>query len=218
MPKRGGVGLAQVRRVPQRVRPGRPGYGATACRDLIAAPVLAFAQLPGDLSPFAIPLHDPGAPHHDLTLATLRMLVVARGRRRFAWVTGFVPGPPLRHGHRRRPVQPGKCPGTCVAYAAGFATGNVVGIAIEDRLAPGHSLLADRQPAAAPMPSPRALRQRGWAPPRSPAMAQEGTVGVVLCFVPRREMEDARRLILQADPEAFVTVEDVRSLYGGWRA
>jgi len=36
--------------------------------------------------------------------------------------------------------------------------------------------------------------------------------------VPRRQVGPVRQQVLTTDPGAFVTVEEVRSLYGGWRA
>jgi uncharacterized protein YebE (UPF0316 family) len=175
------------------------------------------AQLPwGQVPPFAIPLMILVLRTTDLTLATLRMLVVIRGRRGLAWGLGFVQAlffvtavvAVLSYLQN---------PWNLVAYALGFATGNVVGIAIEARLAPGHILLRIVSPARADTIT-EGLRLNGWGATQMAGRGGEGTVGVILCFVQRREIEDARRLILQADPEAFVTVENVRSLHGGWRA
>jgi uncharacterized membrane-anchored protein YitT (DUF2179 family) len=39
----------------------------------------------------------------------------------------------------------------------------------------------------------------------------------VVSYVPRREVEPTRRLVLAVDPGAFLTVENVRQLRGGWR-
>jgi uncharacterized protein YebE (UPF0316 family) len=176
-----------------------------------------LTQLPWErIPPFAIPLMILALRTTDLTLATLRMLVVIRGRRGLAWGLGFaqslffVTAVAAVLSYLRNPWN-------LVAFCLGFATGNVVGIAIEARLAPGHILLRIVSSARADTIA-EGLRRCGLGATHVAGRGGEGTVGMVLCFVQRREMEGARRLILEADPEAFVTVENVRSLRGGWRA
>jgi uncharacterized protein YebE (UPF0316 family) len=175
------------------------------------------AQLPWErIPPFAIPLMILALRTTDLTLATLRMLVVIRGRRGLAWGLGFAQAF-LFVTAVAAVLSYLQNPWNLIAYALGFASGNVVGIAIEARLAPGYILLRIVSPARADTVT-EGLRRNGLGATQMAGRGGEGMVGVVLCFVQRREMEDARRLILGADPEAFVTVENVRSLHGGWRA
>ncbi len=180
---------------------------------LLDIPVrLPWGQIPSSV----IPLMILALRTTDLTLATLRMLVVIHGRRGLAWGLGFVQA--LFFVTAVAAVLSYlQNPWNLVAYALGFATGNVVGIAIEARLAPGHILLRIVSSARSDT-IVDGLRLRGLGATHMAACGGEGAVGVVLCFVQRREIEVARRVILQADPEAFVTVENVRSLRGGWRA
>src|SRR5512138_1376909 len=77
----------------------------------------------------------------DMSLDTLRMLFVVRGRKGIAWVLGFVQSIIFVLAitsvlsHLDNPLN-------VVGYAAGFATGNVVGMWIEERLAIGHVKLS----------------------------------------------------------------------------
>lgn len=152
----------------------------------------------------------------DLTLATLRTLAVVRGRRLFAWVAGFIEallfvtafGGVL--GNLSNPWN-------LLAFAAGFACGSVFGILIENRLAPGHSLLRILSPALAESIA-EALRDQGYGATSLAAQGQQGAVGLILCYAPRRAVESVRRRVTMIDPAAFVTVEHVRALNGGWRA
>ena len=152
----------------------------------------------------------------DLTLATLRMLAVVRGRRLFAWVTGFVEallfvtafGGVL--GNLSRPWN-------LLAFAAGFAFGSVFGILIENRLAHGHSLLRILSPTLAENIA-EALHDQGYGATSLAAQGQQGAVGLILCYAPRRAVESVRRQVTEIDPAAFVSVEQVRTLDGGWRA
>jgi uncharacterized protein YebE (UPF0316 family) len=105
-----------------------------------------------------------------------------------------------------------------IGYAAGFATGNVVGIMIEEKLAVGHtqirivssrlgSAIADR------------LREDGYAVTEVAARGKDGMVALLSCSVRRRRVANVRELVNQVDPTAFITAEDVRPVRRGfWRA
>ena len=76
----------------------------------------------------------------DMSLDTLRVLYVMRGKKSFAWILGFcqalifITAISAVLSNLDNPIN-------IIAYAAGFATGNVMGMAIEERLAQGHTHL-----------------------------------------------------------------------------
>lgn len=153
----------------------------------------------------------------DMSLDTLRVLFVVRGRRAPAWVVGFLQSAlwvvavasVLSHLDNLLNV---------VAYAAGFATGSVVGMKIEDRLAIGHShvrvISAQRGEAVA-----GALRRAGYAVTELAGRGKDGTVSILTTSVRRRDIEPVRSQVLEVDTEAFVTLSEVRPLHRGfWRA
>ncbi len=153
----------------------------------------------------------------DMSLDTLRVLFVVRGRRPQAWVVGFVQSAlwviavasVLSHLDNLLNV---------LAYAAGFATGNVVGMRIEERLAIGHSHLRviSRQRGQAVA---GAVRSAGYAVTELSGRGKDGTVSILTTSVRRRDIDPVRSEVLQADPDAFVTLSDVRPLHRGfWRA
>jgi uncharacterized protein YebE (UPF0316 family) len=152
----------------------------------------------------------------DLTVATLRMLLVVRGRKSLAWIFGlfqsasFVLGIAGVLGNLSNPLN-------LLAYAAGFATGNVIGITIEARVAPGQSLLRIVSSKWGALLT-ESLRSFGHGVTEVLAHGMEGTVSVIYCYVPRREVRSTKVEILTVDPEAFVTVQSVRQLRGGWWA
>jgi uncharacterized protein YebE (UPF0316 family) len=76
-----------------------------------------------------------------MTMDTLRVLVVLRGRKGIAWVLGFFQALifVLAIGSVLSNLDN---PLNVLGYAAGFATGNVVGMLIEERLAIGHVQLS----------------------------------------------------------------------------
>jgi uncharacterized protein YebE (UPF0316 family) len=105
-----------------------------------------------------------------------------------------------------------------IGFAAGFATGNVVGMIIEERLAIGYiqlrvissrrgTALADR------------LRAEGYAVTEIPARGRDGVVTLLSCSVRRKQVETVRQMVSNVDAEAFITAEEICPLRRGfWRA
>lgn len=149
-------------------------------------------------------------------LDALRMLSLARGHRTAAWLTGFTQSLlfVLAVGGLFSNLNN---PWNVIAYAAGVATGTVLGILAEARLAPGHRLVrivSSRRGAAIAA----ALRQHGWGATEFAARGQDGTVTLIWCHIPRRDAVAVTDTALDLDPEAFITAENVRLSHGGWRA
>ncbi len=153
----------------------------------------------------------------NMALDTLRVLYTVRGRNRQAWVFGFLTSLlfvvaisiVLSNLDNIWNV---------IAYAAGFATGNVVGIRIEERIAVGHahiriisSQLGDE--------IAESIRAAGYAATELPARGRDGSVSVISCSVVRRDIHRVRAEVDQIDPSAFITVEDIRPIHRGfWKA
>jgi uncharacterized protein YebE (UPF0316 family) len=152
----------------------------------------------------------------NLTLGTLRILTVARGRKSLAWILAVCQAVLFVTAISGVLTDLGSVL-NILAYAGGFATGNVIGITIEAALAPGHSLIriisTGRHAAVL-----EALQDRGWGATELLGQGQDGTVGSILCISPRRDVSSAMRTAMRVDPSAFMTVEHVREVRGGWRA
>jgi uncharacterized protein YebE (UPF0316 family) len=105
-----------------------------------------------------------------------------------------------------------------VGYAGGFATGNVVGMLIEERLAIGHShmrIISSRRGTAIA----EAVRQAGYAATEIAGRGKDGTVAVISCSVARKDINSLKSQVYNIDSEAFITVEEIRPLHRGfWRA
>src|SRR5512139_725792 len=108
----------------------------------------------------------------DMSLDTLRVLFVMRGRKGTAWVLGFfqsaifVVAITSVLSNLDNPLN-------IIGYAAGFATGNVVGMVIEERLAVGHTdlrVISSRRGAAIA----ERLRAEGYAVTEIPARGKDG--------------------------------------------
>jgi uncharacterized protein YebE (UPF0316 family) len=153
----------------------------------------------------------------DMSLDTLRVLFVVRGKRKISWLLGFcqsavyVLAITQVLSHLQNPL-------TVLGYAGGFATGNVLGMVIEERLAVGHiqlQIVSKGHGAALA----RALRDAGFGVTEMSARGKDGTVRLLNTSVLRRDVARAKRIVHETDEDAFMTSEDVRPVRRGfWRA
>jgi len=149
-----------------------------------------------------------------VTMDTLRFMLTMRGKRLYAWILGFVEsvlfvliiGSVLSNMNNIFNV---------LAYAAGFATGNVIGMTIEKRLAVGFAHIKvisqnkGREVA-------EALRQKDYAVTEIAARGMEGEVILLDINLRRKNIKCVEDLIKEVDPSAFITVEDVTPIRRGY--
>jgi uncharacterized protein YebE (UPF0316 family) len=148
---------------------------------------------------------------------TLRMLFVMRGRKGIAWVLGFFQSV-IYVLAITSVINQLNNPLNIIGYAAGFATGNVVGMLIEERLAIGHIHLRIISPRLG-VSMARVLRDAGFAVTEISARGKDGMVSVLSVSVLRKDVPRVETLVHENDPEAFMTSEDVRPVRRGyWRA
>ena len=153
----------------------------------------------------------------DMSLDTIRVLFVVRGKKKLAWILGFFQA--LIFVVAISSVLANvKNPLTIIGYAGGFATGNVVGMLIEERLAIGHIHLSIISPARGSAIA-ELLRDNGYAVTEMSGRGLSGVVTVLSVDVIRRKIDEVETLVLEADPQAFITADDVRPIRRGfWRA
>jgi uncharacterized protein YebE (UPF0316 family) len=153
----------------------------------------------------------------DMSLDTLRVLFVIRGRRPIAWILGFLQSSIWVLAITSVLSNLDNL-WNLIAYASGFATGSVVGMMIEEKLAIGHAhirIISSRRGEAIA----DAVRNAGYAATEIPGRGKDGTVTIIICSVRRRDVTTIQRQVAAVDPEAFITVEDIRPLHRGfWRA
>ncbi len=153
----------------------------------------------------------------DMSLDTLRVLFVMRGVKKIAWVLGFIQSVIyiLAIG---RVLTSLSNPLNIIGYAAGFATGNVVGMILEERIAIGHILVNIISPRRGSAIVSH-LRQNGYAVTELSGRGKDGMVSMINCSVLRKQVETVHGLVNEIDPDAFITAEDVRPIrHGFWRA
>jgi len=152
----------------------------------------------------------------DMTAATLRILMVSRGRKAAAWGLGFFQA--MVFVVAIRAVIAGLDNWlNVVGYAAGFASGNVVGMWIEERLAVGYvhlRIISSRRGSELA----EQLRANGYAVTEIPGRGKDGMVSLLNCSVRRRRAPQVENLVYTLDQHAFITTENVRAVREGfWR-
>ena len=150
----------------------------------------------------------------DVTLYSMRLMMVLQRRKLPAWLLGFFQALIFVTVVKDVIGNIGEWH-IVVGYSAGFATGVIVGMTIESRIALGYtqlriisSRLGDR--------IAEALRERGYGLTEIPAQGKDGTVTQINCFVPRRQTERVLDIIDGVDSQAFISAEPVRSLQRGF--
>jgi uncharacterized protein YebE (UPF0316 family) len=149
----------------------------------------------------------------DVTLGTLRIIFISRGKRNIAPILGFFEvliwiiaiGQIVQNLHSVT---------SYLAYAAGFATGNYIGMAVENKLAIGTLIVRIIVPADADALRAK-LREAGYGVTRVDAIGTQGQVALLYSVIKRIDYPGVMDIINRTHPEAFVTAEEVRSSQSG---
>nr|WP_321452151.1 DUF2179 domain-containing protein [uncultured Carboxylicivirga sp.] len=101
-----------------------------------------------------------------------------------------------------------------IAYAGGFATGNYVGLKIEERLALGYvNIRIITQKSG--MDLIQRLTSAGYGITYMDAEGSRGPVNVIYCITKRKEILRISEIIKKYNPKAFYTLEDIRFANSG---
>ena len=147
----------------------------------------------------------------DVSIGTMRVIFISRGYKMFAAVSGFfevliwVFAITQILSNLTNPVY-------YIAYAGGFATGNYVGMRIEEKIALGKVLVRVITPNnVANMTD--FLRKRNFGVTTHDARGLYGNVKILFTIIPRRDLDTVVDAIRKLNPKAFYTVEDVRYVH-----
>ena len=153
----------------------------------------------------------------NVALDTLRFMLTLRGKRTLSWILGFLGSVIYVMVISSVLTNLGNVL-NLIGYAAGFATGNVVGMAIEKRLALGFTHFSIISPDHSTEIAD-SLRNAGFGVTEIPARGRESSFMLVDCHVRRKQAETVEKLVLEIDPNAFITAEEVTPRRSGvWRS
>jgi uncharacterized protein YebE (UPF0316 family) len=163
----------------------------------------------------------------DVSVGTVRTIVTVQGRTRLAFVLGFIEVTIWVTIISAIVQQIYTAPILAIFYGLGFATGNVVGIALERKIALGHVALRAFSRTAGPRAAAR-LRDAGQMVTTFSGEGRSGPVTELLIVCRRKDIKWILESIKSDDPEAFYIVEQARevshvqmpaySVPTGWRA
>ena len=149
----------------------------------------------------------------DVSLGTLRIIFTSRGLRHLAPLLGFIEvfiwvsviSEVTKGAHNVVAY---------LAYAGGFATGNYVGMYIENKLAMGMAVIRVIVPGHV-TDLAKKLQQNGFGFTVVEAKGSQGPVRLVYTVVQRKSLPKVGAIIREAYPDAFFTVEELRSVERG---
>lgn len=154
----------------------------------------------------------------DVTLATLRNIFIHKGFRKIVPIIGFFEvliwliAMKQVLGHVDNIA-------AYLAWAGGFATGTYVGMRIEERLALGNQvirIITTEQDSADLI---KMLRDSNHGLTVVNGQGAKGPVKLLFTIVQRKHMKDITQRIEDIQPNAFYTIEDIRSAeHGVFRA
>lgn len=143
----------------------------------------------------------------DVSLDTMRIIFMTKGYRSIAPVIGFFEILIWIVAITR--IMQNLNNWVCyVAYAAGFATGNYVGMLLDEKLAIGHELIRVITKIE-PVGLAEKLRKAGFGVTSVNATGMQGDVGIHYVIVNRKNLKTAIGIIEQHSPTAFYTVENI---------
>lgn len=149
----------------------------------------------------------------DVTFGTLRIIFVSRGLKLLAPLVAFIEILIWLVAISQIFQNLGNVV-NYVAYAAGFAVGNCVGIIVEERMAIGLMLvriITHHDPADLIF----SLKSNDFGVTVVDAVGKNGPVRLVFLVIERKDLEAVLRMVHQYNPSAFYTLADVRSANGG---
>ncbi len=144
----------------------------------------------------------------DVSLDTLRIIFINRSLRYLAAFFGFVQVL-IWLMVIRQIFQSLDNPLCYIAYAGGFAAGNIIGLIIENRLSIGRVIIRTitRREGDALV---EYLRSSGFGVTAHDATGATGPVKVIFTIVERSDIPSVVETIKRYNPNAFYSVEDVR--------
>ncbi len=150
----------------------------------------------------------------DVTLATMRMLLTMRDQRRIVPVIGFFEalvwvlavGTAIQNLHSVWHI---------LGYAGGFGAGTLVGLWVEGKLAVGLATVRiickdDGEEVA------DSLRGGGFGVTEFSGHGRQGRVDMIYTLVKRRQIPSVLKIVEALDAEAFISVEEPRTIRRGW--
>ena len=149
----------------------------------------------------------------DVSIGTIRIIVVARGMKLLASVLGFLEVF-IWLVAISQIIKNLASWEMYFFYAAGFATGTYVGMSIEQRLAFGNILVRIVYPGSEKVFDDY-LRKQGYNLTHLEGHGKSGPVSIVFTVIKKNRLKALDTIIREFNPMAFYTIEDIRLASNG---
>jgi uncharacterized protein YebE (UPF0316 family) len=149
----------------------------------------------------------------DVTIGTIRIVMVAKGHKYIAPVLGFFEVFIWLLAITRiiQNLDNWVC---YVAYAGGFATGNYIGLIIEEKVAIGivKIQIITSKEASNLIAN---LKAAGYGLTHHEAKGGNENVSIIYSIIHRNEIQKVEDIVKNTNPKAFYSIEDVKSVSHG---
>lgn len=153
----------------------------------------------------------------DVSMATTRTLMVVQGRKAQAAMIGFFEVG-IYVTALGKVVSSLDNPFNLLAYCAGFAAGNFVGITIENKIALGNLSAQIIMKNVNNAELVDALRQNGFGVTILEAQGIEGPREILNVVLNRKDMKKLKGVVDSIDNHAFITINNITPVRGGYFA
>jgi uncharacterized protein YebE (UPF0316 family) len=144
----------------------------------------------------------------DVSIGTMRVIFVSRGYKKFAMICGFFEVLIWLVAITQIMKNLSNV-FNYLAYAGGFATGNYIGMVIEEKIALGRVLIRIITPNDVSQLR-EYFRKNDYGATLVKGSGLYGEVNMLFTVIPRQEIEQVVGHIKEHNPHAFYTIEDIR--------
>jgi uncharacterized protein YebE (UPF0316 family) len=150
----------------------------------------------------------------DVSIGTLRLIFVSKGYKYYAPLLGFfeVIVWLLAIGQIMQHLDNWLC---YIAYGLGFATGNFLGIILEEKMSLG-TVLIRVVPKVDTTNLINRLREQSFGASLVDIEGMTGKLKMIFMIVKRKDLKEALGIIQEHNPQSFVTIEDVKTAKEGY--
>jgi uncharacterized protein YebE (UPF0316 family) len=150
----------------------------------------------------------------DVSIGTLRLIFVSKGFKFYAPMLGFfeVIVWLLAIGQIMQHLDNFLC---YIAYGLGFATGNYLGIILEEKMSLG-TVLIRVVPKVDTTNLINHLREHNFGASLVDIEGMTGKLKMIFSIVKRKDLQEVLGIIQEHNPQAFVTIEDVKTAKEGY--
>lgn len=151
----------------------------------------------------------------EVSLTTLRMVFISKGEKILASIIGFVEVTIWLKVASVVLVNINEYPAKMFVYALGFAIGNYIGLAIEDKLGLGYSKIQIITDIDNGEDLANSIRELGRAVTIIKGEGRDTKKAVLTTYVRRKDKDDLLEKI-DANKVGIVTVSETQKIYGGF--